>query len=761
MIIRRIVLVLFVITLTACSVTKRLPEGSYLLTDNELTVTYPDTLNRRLQIDRATIKEYIPANQMPNIKVLGYNLPLKIYQLANPESESWGSRVIRKIGKAPIFFDSLANAGARRNLKLYMESEGFYNSKVTDTVIYKNHRAYVTYNIDAGAPYYISSYKYNFADSTVMPYVLLKSSESLISKGMILKRNTLSEERLRITTELQNYGFYYFSVGNIDYLVDTTDNKVNVDININQRVVDRVKVDHKRYRLGDIVVNPTSNSYVYIRNKDAIPQSITLDSIKYNLPSSIKVVKPEILSDLITIAPGDMYSKTKVNETRNRLNSIPLYRNVVVNMTERDDSLGGVWTLDCEINAVQELRQDFKVEFEASTNTNFSGLSLLLSYTNKNIFNGGETLNVGVLGGYDFMRGASGTDSWEVGGNVSFSIPRLLAPFNLNRLRSLSNISTVFEAVVNSRNRPYYKKTTTTLSYGYTWNSNKIIYSLRPINISLISVPWRDEDYIDSLNDYLKASYDSQVIAGSVFSLVYNNDRVDNRVTIRGNLETSGNTLSIANSILNSTPKYNTETNERYFEILGIRYSQYVRADLSFVYTKKLSEDLTLAYRLYGGAGYSYDNIYAMPVDRQFFAGGGSGMRGWQIRTLGPGTTPETEIDETYPDQLGDIKLETNLEIRFPLYDVLKGAVFFDLGNIWQNIPNENVPDKEFKFNNFYNQLGFNTGVGFRFDFDFFVIRIDWGIQLHNPNKPAGERWVINNFDFKNTALHFAIGYPF
>ncbi len=761
-----IIIVLGIITLTACSVTKRLPEGGFLLSDNELTVSYPDTLSHKLQIDRATIKEYIPVNQIPNSKVLGYNLSLKIYQLSNPKSESWLNRTLRKIGKPPVMYDTLANEAARRNLELYMESEGFYKAKVTDSVVYKNRRAIVHYKVDAGAPYYIRSYKYNFADSSVMPYVLLNSSKTLIKDGVILKRNTLSEERNRIANGLQDYGFYYFQVGNIDYLIDTVGSDADVTVNINQRIVDRVKIDHKRYRLGDITFNPTSNSYLYMRNRDSVYNSITLDSIKYNLPSTIKIVKPQILADLITVTPGEMYNKSNLNLTRNRLSSIPLYRNVKINMSERADSVDGAGVLDCEIEAVQELRQDFKVEVEASTNTNFSGVSLLLGYTNKNIFNGGETLNVGVVGGYDFIRNrelAEGEvntsgDSWELGGNISLSFPRLLAPINWNRMESLNNISTEIEAVINSRQRPYYDKTSTTLSYGYSWNSKHVSYMYRPINISLISVPRIDADFLESLYPYQRPSYDSQVVAGSAFTVVYNNLAAKNKIIIRSNIETSGNTLTLANSILNSQ-KTVVSDSESYYEIFGIRYSQYLRGDVSFVYTTNISEGITFAYRLYGGMGYSYDNQFVMPVDRKFYAGGGSSMRGWQIKTLGPGLTPEPTND--YPDQSGNIKLETNFEMRFPIYDVLKGAVFFDVGNIWENVRGENNPEEEFHLDTFYKSLALNTGIGMRLDFDIFVIRVDWGVQIHNPGKPAGQRWVLKDFNLSNSALHFGIGYPF
>ncbi len=768
-------LLIFIFALFGCSVTKRLPEGSYLLYDNELYVTYPDTLDDKLKISRSIIKEYIPANQRPNSKVLGYNLGVRIHQMANPNSESWGNRVLRRIGTPPVMYDSMANQAALENLKLYMESEGYYNSDVTDTVIYKDKRAFVYYNINASSPYTVSSYRYNFIDSTVMPYVLLESSNSLIDNGVILKRSILTDERLRISNMLQEKGFYYFSVSNIDYLVDTISSNADVTINIKQRTIDRVGYDHRRYRIGNITVEPVGTTYQYLRQRDtATVVSTVIDSITYLQPSSLESIKPRILSNMIKIKPYQVYSKEDVRKTRDKLNLVSLYRNVVVEMTELADTVENqeLGVMDCKIQTVQELHQDFRVEFEASTNSNYTGFSMLLGYTNKNIFNGGETLNVDVTGGYDFMGNRSNSnsetstngdnvsgDSWELGGNVTVTFPRLLEPFNLSRLSSVSLISTQLEAVINTQRRPYYHKTTTTVAYGYKWNSIRTSYLLRPINISLISVPWRDEEYInDKFNEYLRASYDSQIVAGSTFSMVFNNRSEEyHKITVRANVETSGNLLSLLYSVAN-VPKELDSYGNSYNNLLNIRYSQYVRPDITFVYTNKLSDAITLAYRLTGGWGFSYGNSFALPIDRQFYAGGSSSMRGWQIKTLGPGNAPETT--DIYPNQLGNIKLETNIEMRFPIYDVMKGALFFDLGNIWSDSEGAEAEEK-LSLNSIHKQLAFNTGLGVRLDFDFFVLRVDWGIQLYNPGKPADERWVIKNFNFKNSALHFGIGYPF
>ena len=261
------------------------------------------------------------------------------------------------------------------------------------------------------------------------------------------------------------------------------------------------------------------------------------------------------------------------------------------------------------------------------------------------------------------------------------------------------------------------------------------------------------------MNEYLKRSYESQLIVGMAGSYTYNNTRAEsslNQTLVRINVELAGNTVDGLMHLL-SKPV----AGEKYYNFLGIRYSQYFRTDINLSQRIMLGEKCAIAGRLYAGLGVAYGNSVAIPFDRMFYAGGSNSMRGWAPRTLGPGSSQIPE-DTVYPTQLGDTKLEANLEFRFPIWSMLHGATFLDLGNIWYMGHNKvDYPEGSvFHFDQFYKQLGFNTGIGLRLDIKFAVLRLDWGIQLHNPNNPAGERW-IHNFKWKNTSLNFGVGYPF
>jgi outer membrane protein assembly factor BamA len=174
-----------------------------------------------------------------------------------------------------------------------------------------------------------------------------------------------------------------------------------------------------------------------------------------------------------------------------------------------------------------------------------------------------------------------------------------------------------------------------------------------------------------------------------------------------------------------------------------------------------IGEKSAIAGRLFAGCGVAYGNSEALPMDRLFYAGGSNSMRGWTPITLGPGTTPTPE-DTLYPTQLGDMRLEANLELRFPIWGIFHGATFFDVGNIWfmREKPEEYSSDAVFRIKDFYKGLGFNTGLGLRLDIKFAILRLDWGVRLHDPNQPLGKRW-IHNFKWDNMALNFGVGYPF
>jgi len=184
------------------------------------------------------------------------------------------------------------------------------------------------------------------------------------------------------------------------------------------------------------------------------------------------------------------------------------------------------------------------------------------------------------------------------------------------------------------------------------------------------------------------------------------------------------------------------------------------------VYTFIWDENNALAYRVNGGIGVPYGNTEFLPFERRFFVGGVNSLRAWRPRTVGPGSYRDSTNNITI-EKTGEILLQGSAEYRFDIIDKrIDGAIFLDVGNIWNYKEDANFQNGEFKFDRFYKEFAINSGIGLRFDFSYIVFRIDWGISLHDPSLPEEDRWVIKYFSdnrwiFDNTAVNFAIGYPF
>ncbi|MBN1649682.1 MAG: BamA/TamA family outer membrane protein, partial [Bacteroidales bacterium] len=218
--------------------------------------------------------------------------------------------------------------------------------------------------------------------------------------------------------------------------------------------------------------------------------------------------------------------------------------------------------------------------------------------------------------------------------------------------------------------------------------------------------------------------------------------------------EVAGNLAALVNDLSN-TPI----TAEGYYTLFGIHFAQYVRAEIDYRQFYAWRNRQGFIYRAILGMGIPYGNSAALPFEKGFYGGGANGMRGWAYRTLGPGGFTESTLNEF--DKMGDIKLEASVEYRFPIVWYLNGALFLDAGNVWLLHENELFPEGHFNLSTFANQLAVDGGLGFRFDFEFFIVRLDAAIKVRDPAKPAGSRIVIDQTRFSDIFWNFGIGYPF
>lgn len=781
--IRYILLSLATLATVGCSVTRHVPDGSYLLVKNTI-VSDKDTP----KADRVTadeVERYI--RQSPNNRFLGTNLYLGIYSMSSPNKEKGIHRILRKIGAPPVILDTTLVKRSLNNLTNYLIDRGYYYSDNSYKIETHKKKAKVTYFIKQNEPYRINDIEYEFHDKHLRPVISQDSSATLFRQGDKFDIDVLRSEESRITGNLKDNGYYFFSPNNITIVADTLigDYRTNLNFIFKQHLKgydnqgSPIYEDNRVYRIDSIFVRPGYDPQAEAVNPYYLSSMDTssyrgLNILYHGRPN----VRMKILRQAINLQQNQLYNESEVRQAYSNIMRLGYYKNASIVFEDKTDytkpnlvtfigadgqtSTVNEGYLSCYINCIPAVKQGFKIELEGTTSSNFYGINTSLGYQNRNLFRGVELLDVTFRGGYEFMR-AKNTDmkgSWEMGGAVSLSFPRFIAPVRIDPYNKMINPRTKIELSVNSQNRKLYERNLFGGYWSYSWsNHGASSFTLRPINVNIIKMGEVDEGFLNDIskNPFLRNSYESQIIAGISGSYVYNSQLRQNSGSswmIRTNWETAGNLVSGLTHWLGDAYHDN---GEKYYKLFGIRFAQYFRLDVSFTDKIKLGPRTQIAYRIYGGGGMSYGNSTSIPFDRLFYSGGSNSMRGWVARTLGPGNSP---LQSGFPSQLGNIKLETNAELRFPIWNIVDGALFFDLGNVWLAGRHNNDKLSKFRMDTFYKQLGFNMGIGVRFDINVAILRLDWGIKLHDPGKPQGDRW-INKFKYSNTVLNFGVGYPF
>ena len=790
---RYVVVVVVAVVAAACSVTRSLPEGEYLLHEVTIEADKQTPRDERITLDKDGLETYV--RQSHNKRILGMDFYVWVYEKANPDKDNWWNNFKRKIGEPPVLLDSTLTQKSVQNLQTYLHTRGYFSSKVDCRIepLRRKRRVEVIYSITQGEPTRIDTLSYDFRDRSLRSIILSDTASSLLKPGTILDIARLDEERSRIARMLNNRGYFDFTVNNLSYEVDTiglgTEARVRMIVHptvvaINERG-QQVFEDNAVYRLRNINVYPTYDPM--LRSTMGFNKGAVIDTTSYYGLTIIRdrnattKLRDAVLRRTISLYPQYIYNARQIVHTNKELMSLGFFRNSKIEFvrvpTEPIDvayigggDLGAQLLatkqkyLDCNIFVTPALKQSLKVEVEASSTSTFYGLSATLGYSNTNVFRGAEAFDIATRFGFEFMysKDIAMRSAQELGITAGLSFPRFLLPFRTAPGMKIAEPRTRLELAFDYQNRPYYRRNIFTTRWAYSWKQGfRGSFVIRPVDINWIDVKSVDQNFLADIdNSYLRSSFESQLTAGLSASWTYNTQRSTferNATFVRANIESAGNLIHGLKCLFS-----HPAAGKDYYEIFGIRYSQYVRSEISASHKIDLGHKMALAGRLFGGVGVTYGNSagISIPFDRMFYCGGANSMRGWVPRTLGPGNKPEIG-DTTYPAQVGDLRLEANLEFRFPIWWIFHGALFFDVGNVWYLRQNEtNNYNEVFRFDSFYRQLGFNTGLGLRIDVTFVLLRLDLGLQLHNPGRPAGERW-IHNLRWKNMALNFGVGFPF
>lgn len=651
----------------------------------------------------------------------------------------------KKIGEAPHILDSSLVEISRVQVESFLKIKGFRNAKVTSDIKVENKKAEVIYNAIPGTEFKFRNITFDIQDSTIKSiYLSNRQSFTRIDSGARYDTDSIAYEREKIYVLMKQNGYYDYIRQYMQPVVDTNFNNGIADVKI---IINNPPNGgkHQIYTIDNTLIRIQPSSGIILENM--VPDTALIDS-QYQFYDYSRFFKPEKVTKYVFLKKNNRYNIDNGSLTTQRLYDLNVFKSINVDYRKLDDSTKRLTGL---IDIIPLKKKSNRIDGEFTFNSSITGYNLGLTYQNKNIFGGAELLEVKVRGGLQFDKNKSGslTDrllsrDYQVG--VSLTFPELIVPFNIPTLGKngipRTRIGTSYQT---------YKLTDIYLrrSFGttltYEWAETKYkIHSLTPINIQFsqgVISKELEKQLNNQGNAFFLTTLNSQLISSSYYNYMLNFGKLNsqsNFTFFSGTAEVGGNTASLLSNV---NKKINANGDKLLF---GVPYYQFVKLETDVRFYKSFGNDKQLVIRLNPGIGYSYKNMESMPFDKQFFAGGSSGVRAWQARTLGPGNYNRRSLDSDSTrsnlrnlDQIGDVKFEGNLEYRFKILDnfigaKLKGATFVDFGNIW-TLRDNGFEGSQIKINKIFNQTAIGTGFGLRFDVNFFVFRLDAGFKFKDP----------------------------
>ena len=719
--------------------------------------------------------------QKPNTKILGFwRFHLWLYNLSSVKNETgW----LKRIGEAPVIYSAYLAQKSKEEFTRYMHNKGFYEAKVTDTLLFtKKKRAEVYYSIVANKPYLINSFKAEILDDSIKAVLPFDSIKTLVRENNRFDIDVLAIKSKRVLRNLQNNGFYKANKDEIYFEADTFRTRRQADLKM---FIDKENIstdpdieklnNHERYTFRNIYyyTDEELQKQPFAENKTdisgTIPDTLRIDNQYFIFKGKMRF-NPELLINTNHICDKKYYSVDLVDRTYNELFSLRLFRLINIRFVETNkiDSSGNP-TLDCIIHLTPSKRQAYSVTLEGTNSLGNFGVAGNIGYQHKNLFKGGELFDVTLLGAterqsYGQRDSASIFHSFETGINTKLTLPKFLAPIKSRSLFRYSTPQTLMDVSYNYQRRPDYTRTILRASFGYQWKSSEYTtHRFNILDLNMVKMFAYDSAFVSRIeNLYIKSSYTDHSISSWNYSFTFNTQNIQKRSNysyVKASIETAGNILYGFSKLLNR-PVFTSDTlSGPKYHFLGTPFAQYLKTDLEYRRGILIDKYNVLAFRGYGGIVIPYGNSDQVPFERKYFTGGANGIRAWPIRTLGPGSFSANPNE--FPNQSGDIKLEANAEYRFAMIGDFEGAFFVDMGNIWSL--RDNRPGTEFKLNRFYKEIAIGTGFGIRYDFSYIILRVDLGIKLRDPSLAEGERWIPVSHLLKkdNYNIAFGIGYPF
>ena len=746
----------------------------------------PAEIEKRLVAKRNEYDKRIQQAAKDSLKVdnLMRKRERKISRLTRRQEQG---NALMNLGEPPIIYDSVKTEATLQQIHNFLNSKGYFKHQATYNTAVKNKKLTLTYVIQENKPYTYSRVDYVIPDTAIRAIIDSTRQQALAKVNQNYDEEVLVQERDRIELLLKNLGYYQFKKQYIIADVDTSfeQNQVRLQININN-VND--SLPHQAYRLGRVSFF-ADNVERFGLNRDTI-----LYNNIYYLAYQHKI-SPRIIDKKLAIRPGQLYSLRRTSITQRLLTNLDMFRFVSINYVP--DSLSSS-LLNVNIFSTPSRRFQETTEAGLSYSANLPGPFANVRLTARNIFGGAELFEIGIRGGLEGQFALNGQSensqrptsvyTTELGSNVGLIFPQFILPFNVNRIFIRYNPRTRLNFSYTYIDRQEFTRTNQETTFDYIWQvSPQLQHVFTPLDLSINSTHNLSGAFLQRLynarpefNRDVPTTYEKSFASSFVSSINYT--RLYNSNNYNHTLDASFLRLFVEESGLLSGLAFNGRDSVSFNNQKDyLKLFRYFRFNSDYRRYIKLANTTFLVSRLNVGVAKAFAKDDYLPYDKYNYAGGGTSVRAFRPRRLGPGSYFPISRDSLgqvlYEDgalkrdvgseQQGELLLEGNLEYRFNIYSFMNGALFVDAGNIWMLSDDPTRPGSKFEFRDFWKEFAVGTGFGFRFDFTFLIARFDISAKVLDPSQPLGNRFVLNKAvlfkkdSYYNMAFNLGIGYPF
>ena len=793
--IRYIGIVILCSLLSACSMTKNIPEDDQLFTGLKR-IVYADYQKDSFEAHRAATMEEIEAALAtePNGSLFGssyFSMPwswhLWVYNHYAKKNSHFARWMTKSFGKPPVLMSQVNPALRASVARSILKNNGFFRGNVTyETITNRNpKKAKIAYTVTMDSLYTLDSVAYLGFPADIRRLIDSTANEQYIKPGFPFSVSALDNERSRLGILLRNNGYYYYNPSYASYLADTfaVANQAQLRLQLADGVPEEAL---RKWSIGKVDVQ-FRRSF-----RERLTDSIQRRQLTIHYNGKRSPIVPRVVLRNLRLRSRQSYSYEKYMESVSNINATGVFSSVDFQFTPRPDAD----SLDLQLNCVFDKPYDFYFEANAIGRTSGRyGPEARVGFTRRNAFRGAEKLDLNLHGAYEWQSGGGNDmNSYQYGFDASLEFPRIIAPFyNSDRVRRgkdgrpkrrrfFSTPISYAKVSTDIVRRPqYYKMHIVAGEWTYRWQSASTLrHEFSPLTLKYQYMNSHTErfDSIIGMNPYLLATMEDYFVPKMRYSFTYTSPASKrNPLRWETTIEEAGNILSLFDRLNGHS------FNEKEKLLFKTPYSQFVRLETDLTKTWALGLHSQLVGHVNGGIIYSYGNSEEPPFSETFYAGGANSIRSFGVRRIGPGAFNGSKLDRqsAFLMQNGDIKLVANLEYRTRLFGNLNGAIFLDAGNVWNlkqvlfetdeddeeevkfmaDIFNVLFANTQFKPAKILKQAALGTGIGLRYDLGFLVIRIDWGLALHCPYD-TGRKGYFNVRRFRDAqTLHFAIGYPF